>query len=105
MALDILHGAYSFGNLIFFSLELAFKIVIFDASATNSTQREGIIHCVHKNGPPFYFSSNCRKLADFNAFWCGNSQENLTLTAYAFAHLTLYTLTTLPWEIQNSQVH
>jgi len=49
-----------------------------------------------KNGHLFIFSIALSKLADFNAFWCWNSGENLTLTAY------LYTVTTLPWEIQNS---
>ena len=36
-------------------------------------------------------------LADFNAFWCGNSRENLTLTAYTFAHCNHL----IPWEIQS----
>lgn len=41
-----------------------------------------------KNGHLFIFSIALSKLADFNAFLCGNSRENWTLTVYIFDRLT-----------------
>jgi len=60
-----------------------------------------------KKSPPFYFSNNsCQKITDFNDFWCVKSWENLTSIACTFAHLTcipvVYSVATLPWEIQKS---
>jgi len=47
------------------------------------------VYTVSTNPPPhFIFPITLSKLADFNAFLCGNSRENWTLTVYIFDRLT-----------------